>query len=136
VIEAKPKVFISYSVGDADDHWMREFVRTLRSLGIQATFSDSLADLRLKDTAIDQLEHGLRHSDLVVLVLSKATSTRPDVLFEFGAAVGLGKKIFVVVPHDINFNEIPLAVIRAEKVLLEESPTIAAEAVAAAARAA
>jgi hypothetical protein len=73
---------------------------------------------------------------LVVLIVSKETSTRPNVLFEFGAAYGMGKRILVIVPEDISLNEIPLAVIRAEKVLIEESPTNAAEAVAAAARAA
>ena len=77
------------------------------------------------------VEQGLRESDVIVLLLNPESANRPNVLFELGAAIGLGKRIVPIVPEDADLSQLP-GPIRYRRYLLRRSPADTAKEVAAA----
>lgn len=94
----KPTIFISHSVTDSE--WVRSFAQALKQHGLIVCF-DNFDDTP-DEASASALEKWLRTSDVHVALLDRDSSRRPNVAFELGAAIGLGKKIVPIVPKDID----------------------------------
>ena len=75
---------------------------------------------------IQTLETALRESNAIVLLISSDSVRRPDLFFEIGAALGLGKPIVFVRSQDLNLSDVPAA-FRRRKLLVMRSPEATAE---------
>ncbi len=118
----EPKVFISHSVKDAD--WVRSFAQALRQRGVSVWF-DGL-DAESGDSLPDALEDGLRNSDVLVALVDSESFSMPNVLFELGAAIGMGKRVVSIVPKGIEPTTLPFDV-RLRRYLVRETPEQTAE---------
>ena len=49
----------------------------------------------------EAIEAGLRSSDAIVSVLTRSNTQRPNVLFELGVALGMGKPLIPIIPPDV-----------------------------------
>jgi hypothetical protein len=87
----KPRVFISYSHSDEEADWIRRFVRALEEQGVSAWLD--VERLSAGDRVQEALEQALRGSDALVAVVDPKRPNRPALLFELGAALGMGKRI-------------------------------------------
>src|SRR5258708_1326514 len=85
----KRKVFISYSSSDAV--WAREFANSLQQRGLKVWF-DSNA-IHSGQSLTDAVEKGLRESSVIALLVTPDTIKRPNLFFEIGAAMGMGKPL-------------------------------------------
>jgi hypothetical protein len=113
----KPTIFISYNHHDRD--WAKDLAKALKREGVSVWLD---ADkLRPGDPRLDAIEQGLRKSDWIVFVLGPEESQPPNVLFEMGAAVGLGKRIVPVFPEDLETSRLPYP-FRVRQGLIKESP--------------
>jgi hypothetical protein len=100
---SEPKVFISYSRDDAD--WASEFAEALRDQRVDVWLDKW--QLHAGDSLSDALEEGLRGSDAIVAILSETNAKRPNTFFEFGVALGMGKRLIPIVPEDMDRSFIP-----------------------------
>ena len=116
----KPSVFISHSARDAD--WVCSFAEALKRRGIRL---DGLDD-RPGEAAVDALEAGLRSSDVLVALFDAESPSRPNLFFELGAAIGMGKRVLAIVPKDLDPSALPLDV-RLRRYLIRETPEQTAE---------
>jgi predicted nucleotide-binding protein len=116
-----PKVFISHSREDAG--WVRQFAEALRQQNIDVWLDDG--QVHAGDSMRDALEAGLRSSDAIVSVLSGENVRRPNVLFELGAALGLGKALIPIISPDVDASTIP-AGFRTRRYLTKGAPDQAA----------
>jgi hypothetical protein len=66
----------------------------------------------------------LRESDLFVLIDPHNVKT-PSLLFELGAAIGMGKRVVAIVPKDFDPTKLPLP-LRARRFLVKERPSATA----------
>jgi TIR domain-containing protein len=123
----KPKVFISYSSSDVDKEWLRAFVHSLETRGVSVWFDES--QLHPGDSIRDAIEEGLRGSDIIVVVVSPNSLERPNLFFELGAAVGMGKRVVAIVPQDLDPSRLPQP-LRTRKFLVQGPPEEAAQALA------
>jgi hypothetical protein len=114
---SKPKVFISHSPEDQD--WVNSFAQALRGEGA-AVWLDQW-ELRAGDPRRDALERGLRGSDIVACVLTPENSQRPTLLFELGAAVGMGKRVVPIIPRNFDPSTLPFS-FRVRQALQRTSP--------------
>lgn len=80
-----PKVFLSYASEDKDS-FVRDFAIKLRAKhGVDLWLDDW--EIKLGDSLIDEIfEGGLKHADVVIIVLSKASVTKPWVRKELNVA--------------------------------------------------
>lgn len=124
-----PKVFLSYSHDDSE--WVRQFAEALREQGVDVWFDRW--QVRWGDSLSDALEAGLRGSDVIVLILSRANARRPNVLFELGVALGAGKRLIPIVPADLENSAIPFE-LRSRRYLAKGAPGETAREVAEALR--
>lgn len=122
-----PKVFISYAHSDADRQWAREFARSLESRGFSVWLDE--AQVRFGDSIRDAIEEGLRDSDIIVPVVTAQSVNRPNLLFEVGAALGMGKRLVAVVPEDLDLSLLPQP-LRTRRFLPQTSPEETASALA------
>ena len=118
----KRSVFISHSARDAD--WVSSFAEALKQRGVTVWF-DGL-DERPGESAVDALEAGLRSSDVLVALLDAESRSRPNLFFELGAAIGMGKRVLAIVPKDVDPRALPLDV-RLRPYLIRETPEQTAE---------
>jgi hypothetical protein len=118
----KPSVFISHSARDAD--WVCSFAEALKRRGV-TVWLDGLDD-RPGEAAVDALEAGLRSSDVLVALFDAESPSRPNLFFELGAAIGMGKRVLAIVPKDLDPNVLPLDV-RLRRYLIRETPEQTAE---------
>lgn len=90
----KYDLFLSHS--HQDSVWTRRLVKSLRRYGLQVWLDQE----RIKAGANWGLElaRGLKHSTHVVTIVDPKHTSRPNVYFEAGAAIGMGKKVTFVVP--------------------------------------
>ncbi|MBV9770123.1 MAG: toll/interleukin-1 receptor domain-containing protein [Bryobacterales bacterium] len=116
-------VFISYSAGDAD--WARSFARALKERGVNVWFDEF--DVLPGEPVRDALEVGLRSSDVLVALLDADPSFKPNLFFELGAALGMGKRVVAIVPKDLDPSVLPLEV-RLRRYLIRDTPEHTAEA--------
>jgi predicted nucleotide-binding protein len=122
-------VFISYS--HTDSAWVLEFARALKDLNISVWLDEW--QVAAGDSVRNALEKGLRNSDAIIAVLAEQDAARPNVFFELGVALGLGKRLIPIVSKDVDSRQIPFD-IRTRRYLTRESPDVTARQVAAALR--
>ncbi|MBI2911840.1 MAG: toll/interleukin-1 receptor domain-containing protein [Chloroflexi bacterium] len=120
---AAHRVFISYS-HTHDKDWARQFAESLRERGLDVWFDDW--SVHLGDSLPDAIESGLRDSDLLVLLVGPETAMGPNVWFELGAAVAMGKRVVPIVPADADLSRLPGS-IRLRKFLIKRAPQEVAE---------
>lgn len=117
----KPRVYISHSALDAD--WARSFAQALKQRGMNVWFDE---DVHPGESIREALEAGLRGSDVVVALLDPEYPAKPNLFFELGAAIGMGKKFVSIVPKDMDPSNLPLDV-RLRRYLIRDSPEHTAE---------
>ena len=113
----RQQVFISYSHRDAD--WARSFAEELKKRGLEVWLDQFR--VRAGESLADALESGLRSSDVFVTLIDPDYPRRPAVLFELGAAIGMGKKVVGIVPRDFPVTQLP-AELRVRRYLNRDSP--------------
>lgn len=118
----KRKVFISHSTTDAD--WVRSFAQALKERGVTVWFDEF--DVQPGESWSDAIEAGLRGSDVLVALVDAESSSRPNLFFELGAAIGMGKRVVPIVPKDMDPGALPLDV-RLRRYLVRETPEQTAE---------
>lgn len=116
------KVFISYSMQDAE--WARSFAQALKQRGVPVWFDEF--DVKPGESMRDGLESGLRNSDILVALLDAESPSNPNLYFELGAAIGMGKKLVPIVPKGVDPSALPLDV-RLRRYLIRETPEETAE---------
>lgn len=116
------KVFISHTARDTE--WARSFAKALKEHGVSVWFGES--DVRPGESVSDALESGLRNSDVFVALLDAETPAKPNLLFELGAAIGMGKKVVPIVPKGVDLGALPLN-LRIRRYLLRDTPEHTAE---------
>jgi hypothetical protein len=118
----KRRVFISHSTGDAD--WARSFAQALKERGVSVWFDEF--DVQPGESVRDALEAGLRSSDVLVALLDADSPSKPNLFFELGAALGMGKRVVAIVPKGLDPSVLPLDV-RLRRYLIRETPEQTAE---------
>jgi hypothetical protein len=113
----KRTVFISHSAKDVD--WARSFAQALKERGVTVWFDEF--DVRPGESLRDAVEAGLRSSDVLVALLDADSSSKPNLFFELGAALGMGKRLVAIVPKDLDPNVLPLDV-RLRRYLIRDTP--------------
>ncbi len=113
----KITVFISHSAVDAD--WARSFAQALKKRGVTVWFDEF--DVRPGESVRDAVEAGLRGSDVLVALLDADSSSKPNLFFELGAALGMGKRVVAIVPKDLDPGVLPLDV-RLRRYLIRDTP--------------
>lgn len=126
-----PRVFISHSVRDSE--WARAFAEALQQRGLSVWLDEF--NVSLGDSLVDALEKALRDSDIVVTLVDKDTVHAPNLFFELGAAIGMGKRVVAVVPKDLNLEKLPIE-LRRRRYLMRDTPQETAEELSQALRAA
>lgn len=122
-----PKVFISYS--HDDDEWVRAFAEALRDQNVDVWFDQW--DVALGASLHDALETGLRESDAMVTVVSRSNARSPNMFFELGLALGMGKRLIPIVSKDLELSWIPFD-LRTRRFVKKGSPMETAREVASA----
>ena len=115
-------VFISHSARDAD--WARSFAKALKQRGVTVWFDEF--DVRPGESIRDALEAGLRNSDVLVALLDAESPSRPNLFFELGAAIGMGKRVVPILPRGLDPSVLPLDV-RVRRFLIRDTPEQTAE---------
>jgi hypothetical protein len=69
----------------------------------------------------DALESGMRGSDAIVALVDPEYPTKPDLFFELGAAIGMGKRFLSIVPNTVDPDNLPLDP-RLRQYLVRSSP--------------
>lgn len=97
------KVFISYSYEDSE--WVRAFAEALRQQKMDVWLDQwSVAPGESLRSAI---EVGLRESDAIIAVVSRSNARNPNVFFELGVALGMGKRLIPIISADLETALIP-----------------------------
>ena len=118
----KRRVFISHSARDVD--WARSFAQALKERGVTVWFDEF--DVRPGESVREAIEAGLRSSDVLVALLDAESSSKPNIFFELGAAIGMGKRVVAIVPKDLDPSVLPLDV-RLRRYLIRDTPEQTAE---------
>jgi hypothetical protein len=118
----KPSVFISHSSLDKD--WARSFAQALKQRGVTVWFDEF--DVHPGESIREALETGLRGSDVIVALLDPEYPAKPNLFFELGAAIGMGKRFVPIVPRDMDLRKVPLDM-RLRRYLVQDSPEHTAE---------
>jgi nucleoside 2-deoxyribosyltransferase len=85
-----------------------------------------LFDVRPGDSVRDAIEAGLRSSDVLVALLDPDAAAKPNLFFELGAAIGMGKRVVAIVPKGLDPTAIPLDV-HLRRYLVRDTPEQTAE---------
>jgi hypothetical protein len=117
-----PQVFISYTGSDAD--WARSFAEALKQRGIRVWLDQF--QIAAGDPLREALEAGLRESDVLVTLIDPGSSLKPNLFFELGAAIGMGKRVVAIVPREVDTSKLPFE-LRSRRYLLRDSPEDTAE---------
>jgi hypothetical protein len=113
----KPKVFVSYL--NRDISWVRQFVEALQSLGIDVWFAEQ--QVPPGRPVQSETEKAMRESDFLVTLITPDSAQTPNLFFELGAAVGLGKVIVPIVPKEMDLSKLPQP-LRTRQVLVRSTP--------------
>jgi len=116
------KVFISHTARDAE--WARSFAKALKERGVSVWFDEF--DVQPGDSLREALESGLRNSDVLVALLDAEAPAKPNLFFELGAAIGMGKRVVPIVPKGIDLGALPLG-LRLRRFLVRDTPEQTAE---------
>jgi len=117
----KQKVFLSYSHKEAD--WAKEFAKALADHDVQVWIDQF--EVKAGEPVSQAIEKGLRESDLFVVLIDPDNVKTPSLLFELGAAIGMGKRVVAIVPKDFDPSKLPLP-LRARRFLVKERPSTTA----------
>lgn len=120
-----PIVFISYSHDDAE--WTRRFAGALRDQSVNVWLD--AWQIHAGEPLREAIEAGLRNSDAIVSIISPDNVQRPSVLFELGAALGMGKRMIPIVPAGLHNSVIPFE-LRNRRFITKGAPDEVARAVA------
>jgi hypothetical protein len=115
-------VFVSYSQREAD--WAKSFAGALEDRGVHV-WLDQFA-VKAGERLQEAIEKGLRESELFVTLIDSANIKNPSLLFELGAAIGMGKRVVAIVPEDFDPAELPLP-LRARRFLRKGPPDSTAD---------
>jgi len=115
----KLTVFISHSYSHIDSEWVHQFANALKQQGVNVWLADW--QIAAGESFVDALESGLRASDVIVAILSPHNVASPNVLFEIGFAVGMGKKLIPIVPQEFDKSTIPFDLLH-YTFLVQEQP--------------
>jgi len=121
----EPKVSISYSHEDAE--WVRRFAEALREQNVNVWLDEW--QVTAGEPLREAIEAGLRSSDAIVSVLTRANAQRPNVLFVLGVALGKGKLLIPIIPPDLESSATPFE-LRTRRYLMKGAPDDAARGVA------
>src|SRR5437763_695352 len=116
------RVFISHTARDSD--WARSFAQALKDRGVTVWLDDF--DVLPGESVRDALEAGMRTSDVLVALVDSESSSKANLFFELGAAIGMGKRVVPIVPRDVDPNVLPFDV-RLRRYLIRDSPEETAE---------
>lgn len=103
-MKRNPKVFISYPREESS--WVQGFADSLRERGVDVWFDRY--EIQAGDDFRKSLEAGMRHSDGVVFLLTTPAARNPSLLFEIGAAMGMGKRVIPIVTPGMDPAAIPV----------------------------
>lgn len=112
-----PKVFISYSHSDAT--WARQFADALKAQGVEV-WMDAL-NIRAGERIQEKLERALKESDFLVSLLTPESAKSPNLFFELGAAVAMGKVVVPIVSRGTDAAHVP-AHLQARRQLIRTTP--------------
>jgi hypothetical protein len=115
-------VFISHTAQDAE--WARSFAAALKQRGVSVWFDEF--DVRPGESLRNAMESGLRNSDVLVTLLDLEAPPKPNVFFELGAAIGMGKRVVPIVPKGADPSALPLD-FRLRRYLVRGTPEHTAE---------
>ena len=116
------RVFISYA--GSDSLWAEALAASLRKKGAHPTLDQ--AHPQWGEAFERELERALRQSNLVVGLVAPENAENPYLNFELGAAMGMGKRLIGIVPHDFDQARLPLP-LRRQADLVKGSPEQAAQ---------
>lgn len=128
---SRPKAFISYSHTGTNREWVRRFARALEQCDVDVWLDEF--KIHAGDNLRGAIEAALRRSDVLIAVITPDSLERPNLFFELGAAVGMGKYVIAIVSKKVDLSALPQS-IRLRRFLLQESPERAAKSVRAALR--
>jgi hypothetical protein len=111
------RIFISHAPADRD--WVRAFAASLKAEGAQVWLDEF--EVPVGERLEEATEQGLRNSDLVAFVITPDNVRDPNLLFEFGATVAMGKRAVPIVAKELKASELPYP-FRVRRSLLRESP--------------
>ena len=75
---------------------------------------------------IEAVEKRLRESNVIALLVIPDTIKRPNLFFEIGAAMGMGKRLIPVVSREVDLDTLP-ASLRERRYLIKGSPDATAQ---------
>jgi len=116
------KVFISHSF--SDEGWVREFANSLQERGLKVWFDAH--EVPMGQSWTEALEKGLRESSVIVCLITPDSLKRPNLFFELGAAMGMGKPLIPVLSKDLDPTLLPSS-LRERRYLLKNSPEATAQ---------
>ncbi len=119
--EREYDVFLSYS--HKDRVWVAEFAEALSQAGVRTWFDK--AAISLGERWQERLQHALRTSRTLILIVSSQSVEGPWTFFELGAAIADEKRIIPIVIGDVELTKIPM-LLRRYQFLEESSPREAA----------
>lgn len=119
------RVFISYPHSASD--WARAFADQLAKHDLLLWFDQW--NIRIGEKLTDRIEQGLRESDAVVLVITPDGIRSPNLFFELGAAVAMGKKVIPIVSEEVDRSQLPIHLLDI-RYLIQGTPEETAEQVA------
>jgi hypothetical protein len=82
-----------------------------------------LDELQLKagEPSVEAIEEGLRDSDVVAFVITPENVRGPNLFFELGATLGMGKLAVPIVSREVETSQLPYP-LRVRQFLPRESP--------------
>src|SRR5688572_4919895 len=102
---SEPQVYISHSHANADREWVRGFAESLKRYGVKVWLDE--LQIPAGESLRDAIEEGLRSSDIVVYIVTPESLKQPNLFFEIGAAVGMGKRLVAVLPRGLEPSVLP-----------------------------
>jgi hypothetical protein len=117
------RVFVSqlWPTSQAVD-WATRFAASLRRHDLHVFAEWAISG----NPSSDEVERELRESDLIVVLMGPDGINNPTFSFEYGAAIGLGKRFLAVLPEDISPSSLPGA-LRHDGYLRRTDPETTAE---------
>lgn len=112
-----PKVFISYSHSDAT--WARQFADALKAQGVEVWMD--VLNIRAGERIQEKLERALKEADFLVSLLTPESAKSPNLFFELGAAVAMGKVVVPIVSRGEEAAHVP-AHLQARRQLTRSTP--------------
>ena len=118
------EIFISHSERDTD--WARSFAQSLKQRGVTVWIDALDENVMPGESWPERLETGLRGSDVLVALFDAESSSKPNLLIELGAALGMGKRVVPIVPRGMDPSALPLN-LHLRRYLIRNSPEQTAE---------